>query len=233
MARLESYDIEDLRRLLDGATGRETVQQLMLAIAYKDGATVHELATRYGLSVDGIDEWFDRLETRARGGQAVADLERLSVSQRARTPVGGSRSDATVEYLQYDVVSAAGWALEDEDLFAKAADRDDLDADEYGTINVPPDESILEAAEEAGVDVPFACRGGACSNCAVYLYSGSVAMSGDHVLPAELIREESIRLACVGTPTSESVQLVYGVDHLDALRELTLPAEGFHIPDAN
>jgi ferredoxin len=226
MARLESYDLADLRRLLDGATGRETVQQLMLAIAYKDGASVGELSRRYGLSVDVIDEWFERLESRP--DEAVTDLERLSVSNRARTPVGSAARESTVEYLEYDVVKDRGWTLEDEALFETAAATVD---DGYGTLTVAPDQSILDAAAAADVEFPYACLGGACTNCAVYLYSGAVAMSGDYVLPAELIREESIRLACVGTPTTEQVQVVVGVDHLDALEDLRLPAEGFSIPE--
>jgi ferredoxin len=68
-----------------------------------------------------------------------------------------------------------------------------------------PDQSIINAATAADVEFPSARLGGACSNYAVYLHSGAVAMSSYHVLPAELIGEESIRLACAGTPTTEQV----------------------------
>ncbi len=33
------------------------------------------------------------------------------------------------------------------------------------TINVSPDQSLLEAAEEAGHSIPYICRGGACGEC--------------------------------------------------------------------
>ncbi|MEQ1578476.1 MAG: PDR/VanB family oxidoreductase [Hyphomicrobium sp.] len=33
------------------------------------------------------------------------------------------------------------------------------------TIDVPPELSLLEAAEQAGVEVPYLCRGGACGHC--------------------------------------------------------------------
>ncbi|MEF9899224.1 MAG: PDR/VanB family oxidoreductase [Pseudomonas sp.] len=33
------------------------------------------------------------------------------------------------------------------------------------TIDVPPDQSLLEAAEQAGYKVPYLCRGGACGYC--------------------------------------------------------------------
>ena len=33
------------------------------------------------------------------------------------------------------------------------------------TLQVPPDQSLLEAAEQAGYQVPYLCRGGACGYC--------------------------------------------------------------------
>lgn len=33
------------------------------------------------------------------------------------------------------------------------------------TVHVPPELSLLEAAEQAGIEVPYLCRGGACGHC--------------------------------------------------------------------
>jgi ferredoxin len=227
VAYLEEYDPADLRDLLGRVTGRESTQQLMLALAYVEGESIPTLADRYGFDAGTIAEWFRRLDEEPLD-DAVVGVERLSLSNRARTPVGAT-TPSTVEYLDYAAVESRGWRLDDPDLFARAAGAD-LDPPTHGRLRVDPDQSILDAVGEADLSWPHACRGGACSNCAVYVVDGEVTMSGDHVLPDDVVREGQVRLACVATPTTEEVKLVYGVRHLDVLEDLLLPAEGFDVP---
>ena len=94
------------------------------------------------------------------------------------------RSVSHVEYLDYDAVADRGWSLEDPDLFAKA-DAAGLNGDDRGSFEVQPEESLLEAAEACGFTWPYACRGGACANCAVAVLDGELDMPVNHILPAE------------------------------------------------
>jgi len=130
-----------------------------------------------------------------------------------------------VEYLNYEVLDDFGWELTDDDLFEKAA-RAQLDPVDYGEILVEPQESILEAAEKHGFAWPFACRGGACSNCAIALIDGEIPPPTSHVLPPELI-DRGIRLSCITTPVTKDTQIVYNVKHLPGINELLLPASRF------
>lgn len=52
-------------------------------------------------------------------------------------------------------------------------------------IQVSPNTSILEAAEEAGADIPTSCRAGSCATCRARLISGEVIMNNNMVLDDE------------------------------------------------
>lgn len=132
---------------------------------------------------------------------------------------------STVEYLNFDVLDDHGWQLDDENLFERASDEG-LDPTDHGRFLADSDEFLLEAAENREFAWPYACRGGACANCAVAVVEGGVDMPPNHVLPSEMI-DQGIRLSCVGTPTTEEMKVIYNIKHLPALDELLLPAHRF------
>jgi ferredoxin len=135
------------------------------------------------------------------------------------------RTEHRVEYLNYEVLDDRGWGLDDDDLFERAAAMD-LDEADHGEITVEPSEYLLEAAENNGLAWPFACRGGACSNCAIAVVEGEIPPPTSHVLSQEMI-DRGIRLSCITTPVTEDTKIVYNVKHLPEVQELLLSASRF------
>jgi ferredoxin len=74
--------------------------------------------------------------------------------------------------------------------------------DRVYTLQVPADQYILMAAEAQGVELPFACRNGACTTCAVRLIKGSVYQPEAMGLSKPL-RDQGYALLCVSYPRSD------------------------------
>jgi len=78
-------------------------------------------------------------------------------------------------------------------------------------VPVAEGEAILDAALRAGVDLPFACKGGMCSTCRAKLVEGEAEMDVNYSLePWEL--KAGFILTCQAKPVSDKVVVDY--DHV-------------------
>ena len=79
--------------------------------------------------------------------------------------------------------------------------RDRHSARNY-TVTVPEDQYILQTAEQQGAKLPFSCRNGACTSCAVKIISGEIHQPEAMGLSPKL-KEEGYALLCVSYPRSD------------------------------
>lgn len=72
---------------------------------------------------------------------------------------------------------------------------------EERTLEIPEDKPILEAAEEAGLDLPYQCRMGVCGVCSGRRIEGEVDQIEGMFL-SESEKDEGYVLTCIAKPLS-------------------------------
>lgn len=78
----------------------------------------------------------------------------------------------------------------------------DRQRDAVYEFHVPEDQYILHTAEAQDISLPFACRHGCCTSCAVRVKSGEIRQPAALGISAEL-KEQGYALLCVSFPTSD------------------------------
>lgn len=152
------------------------------------------------LDLHGIDEFFlcgpeGMIAEVSRGlRSAGVDDQRIHVEL-----FGASAADAQV-VIERHHARARRFAGQRSRVTIKADGRETL-------LELSPDgENILDAALAAGVDLPFACKGGACGTCKARVIKGEVEMDVRHALEDSEIAAGYV-LSCQAHPLSEEVLL--------------------------
>lgn len=70
------------------------------------------------------------------------------------------------------------------------------------------DKNLLEAAQRAGADVPFACKGGVCCTCKAKILEGEASMFVNYALEAEEVKQGYV-LTCQAIPTTEKITISF------------------------
>jgi ferredoxin len=206
---------EEIERYIDGELDAEMEQRLVFVRTLYRGDDVQTAAKMVGKSEETGRQWLRQWN---EGG--------IGALQPGGTTANGltAGQQATVEYLDYEILDDYGWDLDDPDLFEKAG-KADLSKQGHGSLSVEAGEHILEAAESQGLEWPYSCRGGACANCAAILLDGEIDidLGTQEILPEEAIHERDIRLTCIGTPATEEIKIVYNAKHEEYLQDIVLP----------
>lgn len=74
-------------------------------------------------------------------------------------------------------------------------------------IQVGKGKTILQAALDQNMEIPYSCRSGMCSSCKAKCISGQVKMLDGHLLPEAEVNDGYV-LTCISFPSSEEVELV-------------------------
>lgn len=72
----------------------------------------------------------------------------------------------------------------------------------------PDDLSVLDAAQDNGIELPYSCKGGVCSTCRVKLTEGEVEMAVNYALEDWEV-EKGFILSCQATPKTKTIALDY------------------------
>ncbi len=104
--------------------------------------------------------------------------------------------------------AAKGKEQKDDRLVASSLITATLDGQTFDFSLRQKGQTILDAALQAGADLPFACKGGVCCTCKAKVLEGQVAMDVNYGLEADEVAAGYV-LTCQSHPLTERVRLSF------------------------
>jgi ring-1,2-phenylacetyl-CoA epoxidase subunit PaaE len=182
-----------------------------------DGPKVHELA-RHLAEVSTADEYFvcgpgdmvDELRNaiKALNGNAAIRFERFAAAAPRPAETGGEDSALPRAPSMTEAAPAPQATLTLQEVLATVTVI--MDGRRRSFPMAPGDASVLDAAERAGLDLPFSCRSGICATCRARITGGAAVMTHNIALePWET--DAGFVLCCQARPTTATLEISY--DH--------------------
>jgi ring-1,2-phenylacetyl-CoA epoxidase subunit PaaE len=78
------------------------------------------------------------------------------------------------------------------------------------TVTIPPGVPVLDGAQKARADLPFACKGGVCGTCRARVTEGKVTMRRNYALEDSELADGYV-LTCQSLPVTETVTVDYDI----------------------
>lgn len=142
------------------------------------------------------------IRNRIRRARSLAHAVRVGLRRPARAPFERFETASPEPAPPAEPIAARASRTQQQ----RTDERLDLSV-QYGeraAVIVPEGVTVLEAALDAGLDVPFSCQMGGCGACACTLVSGEVDMEEPHCLSDDELAA-GIILPCVSHPLSPVV----------------------------
>ena len=118
------------------------------------------------------------------------------------TTNGIKKEDILFELFKSEVEGEVKSSLEGETTLTITVDDEDT------TFGMPKNMTVLQAALDQGLDVPYSCRGGICSSCVARITEGKAEMEKNSILVDSEI-EEGLVLTCQAHPTTPTLKVDY------------------------
>lgn len=123
-------------------------------------------------------------------------IERFVIAKPANTKTSEQVKDAKIENA----------AIESEQMPASIINLE-IDGDHH-EITCDPGQTVLDAAEAMGIELPYSCREGMCASCMCEVIEGEVKLNNNDVLDQRDL-ENKLTLSCQAVPLSKNLKIKY------------------------